>query len=399
MSLQIIKTGQHNHLAGPDFFDGRIIIGNQKWAGNIEIHMNSSDWYAHGHEKDVAYDNVILHVVWHHDVEVFRKDNTPIPTLELQHSIPSEILQNYNTLFSKNKKFINCEEHFAEVDKMILTNWLERLYIERLEQKIAPIQSRLIDLQNHWEALLFELLCKNFGSNINGASFLSIAQSVPFHVIQKCRQSPQLLEALLSGQAGLLEGDTEDVYFKEQKEHYLFLKQKFQLVNTLVIRPHFFRLRPPNFPTIRISQLANMYSATPQLFSKLSSIKDIEELMSIFEISALPYWKTHYNFGVSSKKSSRTLTKNFIHLIIINTVIPLQFAFQKFVGIEETEQLFDLALSLPQEENSIVKKFNLLRPIVKNALESQALLQLKPNYCDKLRCLECAVGNTLIAKK
>ncbi|GER59917.1 hypothetical protein ULMA_20250 [Patiriisocius marinus] len=394
--IQIFKTGQHNYLAGPDFFDGRISIGNQKWAGNIEIHINSSDWYAHSHEKDIAYDNVILHVVFNHDVEIYRKDHTIIPTLELKNYIPSEILQNYNALFSKNKKFINCEQRFTEVDSLIVENWVERLFIERLELKSGLLQSRLAVLQNHWEALLFEMLCKNFGSKVNGASFLSIAQSVTFHVIQKCRHSPLMLETLLLGQSGLLDSDINDSYFKAQKKEYAFLKQKFQLDISSVIKPQFFRLRPPNFPTIRLSQLASLYSSTPQLFSKVSTIKSIEELISIFKISALPYWESHYNYGVASKKSSRKLTPNFIHLLIINTIIPLQFAFQKFIGIEDSERLFELAQQLPSEKNSIIEKFNKLKPIAKTALESQALLQLKTSYCDKLRCLECAIGNQLL---
>lgn len=397
-SIQIFKTGQHNHLAGPDFFDGRISIGDQKWAGNIEIHINSSDWYAHGHEKDVAYDNVILHVVYNHDVEIYRKDHTIIPTLELKNKIPSEILQNYNALFSKNKKFINCEQRFTEVDSLIVENWVERLFIERLELKSGLLQSRLAVLQNHWEALLFEMLCKNFGSKINGASFLSIAQSVPFHVIQKCRHSPLMLETLLLGQSGLLDGDNDDTYFIAQKKEYAFLKQKFQLDSSSVIKPHFFKLRPPNFPTIRLSQLASLYSSTPQLFSKVSIIKSIEELILIFKISALPYWESHYNYGVTSKKNTRKLTTNFIHLLIINTIIPLQFAFQKFIGIEDSERLFELAQQLPSEKNSIIEKFNKLKPISKTTLESQALLQLKSSYCDELRCLECAIGNQLLKR-
>ena len=397
-SIQIFKTGQHNHLAGPDFFDGRISIGDQKWAGNIEIHINSSDWYTHGHEKDMAYDNVILHVVFNHDVEIYRKDHTIIPTLELKNKIPSEILQNYNALFSKNKKFINCEQRFTEVDSLIIDNWIERLFIERLELKSGLLQSRLALLQNHWEALLFEMLCKNFGSKINGASFLSIAQSVPFHVIQKCRHSPLMLETLLLGQSGLLDGDNDDTYFIAQKKEYAFLKQKFQLDSSSVIKPHFFKLRPPNFPTIRLSQLASLYSSTPQLFSKVSTIKSIEELILIFKISALPYWESHYNYGVTSKKNTRKLTTNFIHLLIINTIIPLQFAFQKFIGIEDSERLFELAQQLPSEKNSIIEKFNKLKPISKTTLESQALLQLKSSYCDKLRCLECAIGNQLLKR-
>lgn len=395
--LQVVKIGHHNHLAGPDFFDSRIIIGKQKWAGNVEIHINSSDWYAHGHQEDNAYNNVILHIVWRHDVEIFRSDNTPIPTLELNGLIPSEIILNYNALFSKNKKFINCESNFSEIDSFLLTSWMSRLFTERLEQKNELLETRLKTLQNHWEALLFELLFKSFGSKINGTSFLSLAQSVPFHVIQKCRQTPKKLEALLMGQAGLLDYDLDDVYYKTLKEEYLFLKIKFQLDNSSVIKPHFFRLRPPNFPTIRISQLVSLYSSTPQLFSKISAITTVTDLLSVFNISALPYWETHYNFGVTSKKSTRKLTSDFIYLLIINTIIPLQFAFQKFIGVDNTEKLFELAQALPSEKNSIIKRFNELKPkTAKTALESQALLQLKPNYCDALRCLECAIGNKVL---
>ncbi|MGK0376719.1 MAG: hypothetical protein ACJA1Z_000517 [Patiriisocius sp.] len=397
-SLQVLNVGQHNHNAGPDFFNGQIIINNQKWAGTVEIHIKSSDWYAHGHEKDPAYDSVILHVVWEHNVDVFREDNTAIPTLELKNSIAPQILKNYQKLFHTKSYWINCENSFAEVSALTVTNCIERLYIERLENKYALIQERLNKLNNHWEAVLFEMLCKNFGLNVNGASFLSIAQSIPFSVLQKCRQSPQILEALLMGQAGFFERETQDAYHKDQKENYIFLASKFSLSSITVAAPKYFRLRPPNFPTIRLSQLSALYHERPSLFSEVIKIDTVAGFYKLFEVSALGYWDTHYNFGVVAAPRKRKLTKKFIDLLIINTVIPLKFAYATSRGKNVTEALIALASKLPKEKNSIVDGFNRLKPIVENAFDSQGVLQLKNEYCDKLKCMQCAVGNALLRK-
>src|SRR5690554_5012552 len=242
-TLHIRNPGSHNQHAGPDFFNAQLELNRQLWAGNVEIHIKSSDWYAHGHEKDAAYDNVILHVVWEHDAEVFRKDGTTIPTFVVKDFIVPETVSQYQNLFSKQKKWINCENELADVDDFIVDNWLERLYFERLERKEVLLHRELQASQNHWEALLFRLLCKNFGLKVNGDSFFSIAQSIPFQVVRKCSHNSEELEALLLGQAGLLDREIEDGYFLELKAKYAYLKHKFALDNRSVIAPKYFRLR------------------------------------------------------------------------------------------------------------------------------------------------------------
>lgn len=257
-SIVILKLGEHNHNSGPDFFNAQLNIDSQLWAGNVEIHIKSSDWYVHGHEKDKAYDNVILHVVWEHDTEVFRSDNSVIPTLELKQYVDVNLLTNYKALI-QSKSWINCETHYPEVDDFILNNWIERLYIERLERKSNDILKLLKESKNDWEAVLFKMLLKNFGLKVNGEAFFSLANSVDYTIIRKLQNNILDLEALLFGQASLLEDDVQELYFLDSKERYQYLVQKFQLNNQGVLPLQFFRLRPPNFPTIRLSQFANLF--------------------------------------------------------------------------------------------------------------------------------------------
>ena len=401
--VHVKLVGQHNLNSGPDFFNSQIYIGSQLWAGNVEIHIKASDWFAHRHELDEAYDNVILHVVWEHDSEIFRKDGTTIPTIVIKDVISSETLSNYQDLFSKKHKWINCENEFRNIDDFLLKSWLERLYIERLERKSDLIESQLKKNSNHWEALLFQLLCKNFGLKVNGDAFLSIAQSVDFSVVKKCSQNQLDLESLLFGQAGFLDVDKEDGYLIKLQKNYAYTKHKFNLENSNAITPRFFRLRPPNFPTIRLSQLAALYAKRKQLFSEVifdtsgnNYSKSLNYFYEIFDISASEYWDTHYNFGVVSVKRRKTLSKNFIDLLLINTIIPLQFCYAKQMGRDASEVMLALASSISSEENAVVKKYLELRPMEMTAFESQGLIQLKTMYCDKKRCLECAVGNFVI---
>ena len=396
--LHIQNPGAHNLNSGPDFFNGQIELNSQVWAGNIEIHIRSSDWYAHLHHMDPAYDNVILHVVWEHDSEVFRKDNTVIPTLVLQKYTSTKISGAYRNLITKDLKWINCENDFSSVDSFTTEHWLERLYFERLEEKESFILKELKSSQNHWEALLFRLLCKNFGLKVNGDSFFSIAKSIDFKVLKKTSHDKLNLEALLMGQAGLLEGEKEDGYFKILSDQYNYQKRKFQLDNTTVISPKFFRLRPPNFPTIRLAQLANLYSLKDKLFSEVISASSIKEFYSIFKVETSDYWDLHYNFGVASSKRKKILSHAFIDLLVINTIIPLKFCYAREHGKDITEEILKLASEISSEENSIVKKFNSLKKVSTNAYQSQALLQLKSQYCDKNRCLQCAIGNKIVAE-
>jgi|26BtaG_2_1085354.scaffolds.fasta_scaffold00001_12 hypothetical protein len=396
-NLHIINPGGHNVDSGPDFFNAQVEIDGQIWAGNVEIHIKSSDWYAHNHQLDPAYDNVILHVVWAHDTEIFRRDGTTIPTLILKEKISKNTLSQYQQLFSNPKKWIYCENDFGNIDSFTMDNWLERLYLERLERRNAVLQEELNFTQNHWEALFFRMLCKNFGLKINGESFLSIAQSIDFSIISKCSHDLQTLEAVLLGQAGLLNSDKSDWYSQKLKSNYEYVKHKYSLINQNMIAPKFFRLRPPNFPTIRFAQLAALYAKEQTLFSKIIELKTTEEFYGLFNVDASEYWDTHYNFGISSLKRKKKITKKFINLLIINTVLPIKFCYARQHGKDVLDEIIEIAMEIPAEENTIVKKFNSLKKIATTSFHSQALLELKGQYCDKTRCLQCAVGNAILA--
>lgn len=395
-SIIVTSVGQHNFNSGPDFFNAKIKIGNQLWAGNVEIHIKSSDWFLHSHEQDKAYDNVILHVVWEDDTEVFRKDNTPIPTLQLKDVVDVSMLNNYVKLFSKQNKWINCENDFASTDTFVLINWLERLYFERLERKSGTIEALLASSKNDWESVLFKMLTKNFGLKVNGESFFSLAQSIDFSIIRKTQSNPLVLEALLFGQAGLLEQDVEDAYHSSLTNEYAFLKQKFSLQNNQVLPLQFFRLRPPNFPTIRLSQLANLYNKHQNLFSKIIEINKLEDFYKLFKVSTSEFWKTHYTFQKVSKTSTKTLSKSFVDLLLINTILPIKFSYAKQNGEEIDSEIIKIATAIISEKNNIISAFNNLKKVSKSSLDSQALIQLKTEYCDKNKCLKCAVGNQFL---
>ena len=395
--ITIVNVGQYLELAGPDFFNGQIVIGNQKWAGNIEIHLKSSDWYVHHHERDEAYENVILHVVWEHDTEIFRKNNSEIPVLELKKYVDAATISKYQSLIAP-KSWIFCEKQLKDIDDFTFKNWQERLFFERLERKSKPIFELLEQTNQDWEAVLFCLLAKNFGLNTNGEIFLSIAQSIPFSVIRKESFEVENLEALLLGSAGLLDSEKEDTYFKDLKFRYFYLLHKYQLEKKIFEPVQFFKHRPDNFPTIRLSQLANLYHVHQNLFSKICNSTSVKNIYGIFEITASNYWQNHYQFDKESTKKKKQLSKSFIDLILINTIIPLQFAYAKSLGKEISEDLIQLLNEVASEKNAIMDKFNSFGIKSKNAFESQSLLQLKNEYCNKSRCLDCGIGIELLKK-
>ncbi|MDB4121398.1 DUF2851 family protein [bacterium] len=395
-SIVVTSVGQHNFNSGPDFFNSKIKVGDQLWAGNVEIHIKSSDWFLHSHEQDQAYDNVILHVVWEDDTEVFRKDNTPIPTLQLKDVVDVTMLNNYEKLFAKQNKWINCENDFPSTDDFVLSNWLERLYLERLERKSETINTLLVASKNDWESVFFKMLTKNFGLKVNGESFFSLAQSIDFSIIRKTQSNPQVLEAFLFGQAGLLEQDIENAYYLSLKNEYKFLKQKFGLQNNQVLPLQFFRLRPPNFPTIRLSQLANLYNKHQNLFSKVIELNEVEDFYELFKVSTSEFWKTHYTFQKASKTSIKTLSKSFVDLLLINTILPIKFCYAKQKGVEIDSEIIKIVTAITSEKNNIISAFNNLKKVSKSSLDSQALIQLKTEYCDKNNCLKCAVGNQFL---
>tara|TARA_R110000868_G_scaffold27798_2_gene105030 strand:+ start:3102 stop:4373 length:1272 start_codon:yes stop_codon:yes gene_type:complete len=397
-TISIISVGDYNQNSGPDFFNSQLNIDNQLWAGNVEIHLRSSDWFVHNHEVDKAYDNVILHVVWEHDTDIFRRDNSVIPTLEIKSYIDNGLIKNYEKLFLKDNKWINCENDFAQVDEFVLQNWLERLYFERLERKAFNIEQLLAISKNDWESVLFKMLAKNFGLKVNGDAFLSMANSLDFSVIRKAKSNQTNLEALLFGQAGLLQGDIQESYFIDLVKQYAFLKQKFKLSNTQVSPVLFFRLRPPNFPTIRLSQLANIYHKHHNLFSKIIETNVLNDFYEMFNMPTSPFWQTHFTFNKTSKKSDKKISKAFMDLLLINTIIPIKFSYAKHQGKNIDDAIITLIQQIASEKNNIINKFDTLKKVSSSALQSQSLIQLKTEYCDKNKCLQCAIGNALIIK-
>jgi hypothetical protein len=396
--ITISNVGQYLELAGPDFFNAQITIGNQKWAGNVEIHVKSSDWYVHHHEKDAGYENVILHVVWEHDSEIYRSNNTEIPVLELKNYVSTATVNNYQKLLTP-KSWIFCEKQIKEIPQFTLINWQERLFFERLERKSKPILDLLESTNNDWEAVLFCLLAKNFGLNTNGEIFLKIAQSIPFSVIRKECFEVENLEALLFGSAGLLDAEKEDAYFKDLKFRYFYLLHKYQIEKNCVEPVQFFKHRPDNFPTIRLSQLANLYHKQQNLFSKICDLNSLEAIYDVFDVSVAKYWQTHYQFDKESPKKKKALSKSFVDLIVLNTIIPLQFAYAKSQGKEVSEDLIAILNEVDPEKNSIIEKFSSFGLKSQNAFETQSLLQLKNEYCNKNKCLDCAIGLELLKNK
>lgn len=395
--VQIVNGGQYLQLAGPDFFNAQVIIGGQKWAGNVEIHIKSSDWYLHSHERDANYDNVILHVVWEHDTEVLRKDQSEIPVLELKNHIDTKLLAGYNALASA-KTWIFCEKELETLSSFVVDNWKERLFFERLERKSLPILQLAKETNSDWEAVLFCFLAKNFGLNANGEVFYEIAKSLPFSIVRKESFDAENIEALLFGRAGLLDVEFEDVYAKNLQSQYAYMVRKYSLEDVFVNSVEYFRHRPDNFPTVRLSQLGQLYHGSQNLFSKIITATTLEELYSIFNVQASVYWQTHYRFDKESPKKRKPLSHSFIDLLIINTVIPFKFAYGRSTGKDNSEELVALMQQLAPEKNAVIDKFKTFKMATQSAYDSQSLLQLKNEYCNHKRCLQCALGLELLKK-
>ncbi|OAD44499.1 DUF2851 family protein [Polaribacter atrinae] len=396
--VAILKVGTHNNNSGPDFLNAQLKIDDQLWVGNVEIHLKSSDWYAHHHEIDENYDAVILHVVWEDDATVYMKNNKPLPVLVLKDFVLTSALNNYRNLFSTKQNWIPCEKEIGAVDNFTIENWKERLFFERLERKSIEMNRILVDNQNDFEAVLFQLLAKNFGLKVNGDVFFSLAISFDFSILRKVRFDEYQLAALLFGQAGFLEEPTEGEYHQKLKTTYSYLQHKYNLESISKVQFSFFRMRPPNFPTIRIAQLVALYHIHQNLFSKMMKIETLNDFYKLFEIDIHPFWKNHYTFDTTSKVSPKKLTKPFVDLLLINTIIPLKFLYQKNRGEVNENEFLDILQKIKSEKNSIISKFDDIGLEAINAYESQALLELKNNYCAKKRCLQCAIGIKLVRK-
>lgn len=396
-NITLIHVGNYLQQTGPDFFNAQLIIDKQKWAGNVEIHVKSSDWYLHNHENDANYNSVILHVVWEHDTEIYRKDNSEIPVLELKNYIIKAAIEKYTNLTSP-KSWIYCENDIANVNEIVITSWQERLFFERLENKAIPFKKLLKENHSDWEATLFCMLAKNFGLNVNGQSFLDVAKSIPFSIIKKESFEVENLEALFFGKGEMLNNEKQDAYLLDLQKRWYFLSHKYELLATHCTPIQFFKLRPDNFPTIRLAQLAMLYHTKQTLFIELVLAETKEEIYTLFNNATSTYWETHYNFDSQSNKKPKKISTSFIDLLIINTIIPLKFLYAKANGKENIEDLIALIQTLKPEKNAIIDKFTSFNVKSKNAFETQSLLQLKNEYCNPKKCLQCAIGLTLLKK-
>mgnify|MGYP001181513765 CR=1 FL=1 len=394
--ISIISGGTHNHNEGPDFLNAQLNIDKQLWAGNVEIHLTSSDWYVHKHEKDPNYDAVVLHVVWEYDIPVFFKDGTELPTVQLKDFVEPSILKAYYELFSGVQKWILCEDSIGETAPFVMKSWLNRLYFERLEVKSKQIFKMLEASANDWEAVLFHLLSKSFGMNLNGGAFLSLSASFNFSVLRKCQYKKGVLENLLFGQAGFLEDTIEDVCYIQMQKEFEFLKKKFQLLPLSKQQFLFFRLRPPNFPTLRISQLATLYERHMNLFSKVIERSELEDFYKLFSVTTSDYWQTHYVFGKETKKRVNKTSKSFIDVLLLNAILPLKYAYMRHHNKVDFEILEEMLQKIKPEKNSIIETFQVKGVKIKSAFDSQALLQMKHFYCDQKKCLQCGIGLELL---
>jgi len=395
--INIIDKGIPNANSGPDFIHAKIMIDDILWAGNVEIHKYSSDWYAHHHEKDPAYDNVILHVVYEDNMPIYNTNNCQVPTLILSKYIPKNLLKDYNKLI-KNKSILRCQNEIKYVDSYTIIQYKYRLFIERLEYKYNIINNLLQRTENNWDQVLYETLLKYFGGVVNKDSFELLAQFLDFDVFKKYKNNPFQLEALLFGVSGFLKEHKSDSYYLSLRNEFEFLKEKhsLEILPEQIIKFH--RLRPLNFPTIRLAQFAQVCSKTENLFEKLMQIRKPEDAYEILEMEAGEYWDTHYNFDKTTKVRKKRLGKNFIDILLINVIVPLKFAYQKYKGNYNETEIIDLIESVKPEKNKIVNIFTKIDLIAKNALDTQAIIQLNENYCQKNACLRCDVGHFIIRK-
>lgn len=389
--------GVQNQNAGPDFLEGKIKIGNTIWVGNIELHLRTSDWNKHQHAANTNYHNIILHVVYEDD-EPLR--GYAFPTLELKNHLDKTLMERYHQLMQLQYP-IPCQYKINSVPEIVWEHWLDTLLAERWEQKLEEWTLLWQQEGNDWRTLLYYRLAANFGFHVNRDTFLTLALSIPLSVLIKHRKNLFQLEALLFGQSGLLQQSKQDAYMSELETEYHFLRRKYQLTPLFGHQWKFMRLRPANFPTIRIAQFAMLVHKSLELFAQMIEIKNARELSGLLDtIHASTYWNTHYRFGeITEEDTIKYLGKDAIQNILINTVAPMQHLYAKLQGKATLlENSIELLQGIAPEKNKIIQQWQSIAVKVKDAAQSQALLQLFQEYCLPKKCLQCSVGNRLIRK-
>jgi len=405
-TVEVIDPGLHNHNSGPDFFNAKLKIGGTLWVGNVEIHDKASDWYLHGHQRDAHYNNVVLHVVGVADRDVQTEAGDFVPQMCLE--VPRYVHDNYAELLQTDS-YPPCYRIIPQLTRLMIHSWMAALQTERLEQKTIAIVRRVSQANGSWEDGYFMTLARNFGFGINGDAFEEWAHHIPLQAVGKHRDDLFQIEAIFMGQAGLLELDAvperyqhdalNEGYFAKLRNEYQYLAHKFSLTPMDYRLWRFLRLRPQNFPHIRISQLANLYYGRRAGLSQLVECRDMVSLADMLRTQVTPYWETHYTFGSESIRTSKQLSPTSVNLIIINTCIPLLFAYGRHTMKEELcDRAFDFLEQMKAEQNHIIRMWQECGLEVKTAGDSQALIQLKNEYCNKRDCLRCRIGYEYLKK-
>jgi len=392
--VEIVSLGTCNTDSGPDFFNAHIRIGGVLWVGNVEIHVRSGDWFRHNHHKDRAYDNVILNVVDFYDKPVFNSHGKEVLSCVLKYS--HNLVREYEVL-SGNRRFLYCFDRLSAEDLFSFKFWLQSLVIERLERKSETILRSFARNMNSWEETMYQLVARYFGMNVNAEAFEELACSLPLRVLARQKKSAFQIEALLLGQSGLLFSPDPDTYQDSLIKEYDFLKKKYSLEPIDPCVWKFMRTRPYNFPTIRIAQFAHFVWNSESLFSKVLEMDSLADIRGLFDTSASVYWDTHFDFSKFSQRKTKKMGRSTLDIIIINAIVPMIFAYGDYNNMYKfKEKAVDLLESIKAERNYITKKWEGKGVRLASAADSQALIQLKSEYCDKKRCLHCEIGNKIM---
>jgi hypothetical protein len=396
--VQVIKPGEQQSNAGPDFFNAQIRIGDTLWAGNVEIHVRSTDWYRHGHQHDGAYNNVILHVVHEADSEIIVGDMTTVPTVALADQTEPGVWKRYHALRASREE-IPCARHFSSLDSLTINNWMDRMITHRLEHKSMLIETALQVSRGDWEEAFYQLTARSFGFNVNAVPFEMLSRCLPRNLLLRHADQPHQAEALVYGQAGFLEENFSDDYPRLLKEEYRFLSRKYGL---LPMEKHLWkllRMRPANFPTIRLSQFTSLVTSQNLTFSGLLDASFPGDFSALSEITASPYWYHHYLFDRPTRYSDRTLGKNSVDYLVINTVAPVMF----YYGKTRNEQVicdraFEVLRKTRAETNHVTGYWKKLGLPVPDAYTSQACIGLFNDFCSQKKCLNCSLGTKILTR-
>ena len=397
--LRIIHQGFLNTDSGPDFSNAKIQIGSLEWAGNVEIHIKASDWVKHQHDDDQSYQNVILHVVWEDDHTIYRADGSSIPTLALSQRVDTRLQEKYWALL-QNAEQIPCANTFPDISSLTKMTMLDKVIVNRLERKATELLNWHQKYQADWEEIAYQWVVQHFGFKTNNPSFLQLAQSIPLKLFQKHGNQLLQIEAFLFGISGLLnEASVDDDYVKALRREYHFLQHKYRLSDAAMESNQwkFMRMRPSNFPTIRLAQLGMLLFTQKSFFSKFLFTESPERLLKIFEVTQSEYWQKHYDFGKTSKKKLEGMGKSSQVNLLINCVAPLLVAYGIYKdNTKYTDRALELLEQLPAEQNKIVRSWKQLGLEVKSAFDSQASLELYNQFCQKNKCLSCSIGVKII---